>query len=70
MKKSGNEGYDALRGEYVDMFDKGILDPTKVTRLALEYAVSVASMLLTTEATVVELADEKTNDAAQSPMAY
>ena len=50
-----NEGFDALKNEYVDMFKEGIVDPAKVTRSALENAVSVASMLLTTEAAVVEI---------------
>ena len=59
LKKSGNFGYDALNDCYVDMFEKGILDPTKVTRLALENAASIASLLLTTEATVVEIPEEK-----------
>lgn len=57
--KDGNFGFNALTGEYVDMLEAGILDPTKVTRTALENAVSVASMLLTTEAVVVELPKEK-----------
>ena len=50
-----NEGFDALKNEYVDMFKEGIVDPAKVTRSALENAVSVASMLLTTEAAVVDI---------------
>ena len=49
------EGFDALTNEYVDMFKAGIVDPAKVTRSVLENAVSVASMLLTTEAAVVEI---------------
>ena len=48
------EGFDALTNEYVDMFKAGIVDPAKVTRSVLENAVSVASMLLTTEAAVVD----------------
>lgn len=56
---STNEGYDALRDEYVDMISHGILDPMKVTRLALENAASIASMLLTTEVVVVEIPEEK-----------
>lgn len=47
-------GFDALNLEYCDMFDRGIIDPTKVTRSALENAVSVASSILTTECVVVE----------------
>lgn len=52
-------GYNALTGEYVDMIKAGILDPTKVARCALENAVSIAAMLLTTEAIVAEFAEEK-----------
>ena len=50
-----NEGYNAMTDEFVDMFKDGIVDPAKVTRSALENAVSVASMLLTTEAAVVDV---------------
>ncbi len=50
-----SEGFDALTNEYVDMFTAGIVDPAKVTRSVLENAVSVASMLLTTEAAVVDI---------------
>jgi chaperonin GroEL len=53
------EGYDAMNGVYTDMFKAGIVDPAKVTRSALENAVSVASMLLTTEAAVVEIPEKK-----------
>lgn len=63
-KRSGNEGYNALIGEYVDMIKAGILDPTKVARCALENAASVAGMLLTTEAIVAEFAEEKKSPAA------
>jgi len=52
-------GYDALKNEYTDMIKAGIVDPAKVTRSALENAASVASMLLTTEAAVVEIPEEK-----------
>lgn len=58
-------GYNALIGEYVDMLKAGILDPTKVARCALENAVSIAGMLLTTEAIVVELPEPK--GAAPAP---
>ncbi len=51
-------GFDALKGEYVDMIEKGILDPTKVTRSALQNAASVSATLLTTEALVVEVEDK------------
>ncbi len=48
-------GYDALKGEYVDMVDAGIIDPTKVTRSALQNAASVAAMILTTESLVADI---------------
>ena len=48
-------GYDALKGEYVDMVDRGIIDPTKVTRSALQNAASVAAMILTTESLVADI---------------
>ena len=53
--KKANYGYDALANEYCDMVKKGILDPTKVTRSALQNAASVASTLLTTEALVTDI---------------
>lgn len=62
---STNEGYNALSDEYVDMFASGILDPMKVTRLALESAASIAALLLTTEAIITEIPQEKS--AAQMP---
>lgn len=52
-------GYNALTGEFVDMFKEGIVDPKRVTRSALENAVSVASIVLTTGASVVEIPEEK-----------
>ena len=51
----GNYGFDASRNEYVDLVEAGIIDPTKVLRIALENAVSVASVLLLTEATMTEI---------------
>jgi chaperonin GroEL len=56
---SGNFGFDAARGTYVDLVEAGIVDPTKVVRSALENAVSVASVLLLTEATLVEVPTPK-----------
>ena len=61
------EGFDALTNSYVDMFEAGIVDPAKVTRSVLENAVSVASMLLTTEAAVVDV-PAKDNAPAMPPM--
>ena len=56
---SGNFGFDASNGTYVDLVEAGIIDPTKVVRLALENAVSVAGVLLLTEATMTELPEPK-----------
>ena len=52
-------GFNATTGEYVDMFKEGIIDPLKVTRVALQNAVSVSSLLLTTEATINEIKEDK-----------
>jgi chaperonin GroEL len=62
----GSFGYNAATGEYGDMIDMGILDPTKVTRLALQNAASVAGLLLTTEVMVAE-APKKDHDHAPMP---
>ena len=56
---SEGEGFDASKGELTDMFKSGIIDPVKVERIALQNAVSVASLLITTEATVSEIKEEK-----------
>ena len=69
--RSGKDayGYDALLYRYTDMFKAGIVDPAKVTRSALENAASVASMLLTTEAAVVDIPEEKAAAPDMSSMA-
>ncbi len=61
VEKSENEnfGFNAANGEYVDMFEAGIVDPAKVERVAMQNAVSVASLLLTTEATVTDVKEDK-----------
>ncbi len=61
VRKSDNEsfGFNAANGEYVDMFEAGIVDPAKVERVAMQNAVSVASLLLTTEATVTDVKEDK-----------
>ena len=64
---TGNFGFDAARGTYVDLVEAGIIDPTKVVRVALENAVSVASVLLLTEATLTE-APEPKKEAAAEPL--
>ena len=65
----GNHGFDAARKEYVDLVEAGIIDPTKVVRIALENAVSVASVLLLTEATMTEIPETKKEQALQPEMA-
>ena len=59
LEGKGNYGFDAARKEYVDLVEAGIVDPTKVVRIALENAVSVAGVLLLTEATMTEILEEK-----------
>ncbi|MGI5842395.1 MAG: chaperonin GroEL [Christensenellales bacterium] len=60
-------GYDALNDEFVNMFERGIIDPTKVTRLALVNAASVAGTLLTTEALVTDLPEQPKTTAFENP---
>ena len=55
----GNFGFDAAQGTYVDLVEAGIIDPTKVVRVGLENAVSVASVLLLTEATLTEVPEPR-----------
>ncbi|HEY1058066.1 MAG TPA: chaperonin GroEL [Limnobacter sp.] len=59
MAGEGNFGYNAATGEYGDMVEMGVLDPTKVTRTALQNAASVASLMLTTDCMVAELVEDK-----------
>ncbi len=66
---SGNTGFDAARKEYVDLVEAGIIDPTKVVRIALENAVSVASVLLLSEATMTEIPEKAKERAAEPEMA-
>jgi chaperonin GroEL len=58
-KRKGNDGYDVAKGEYVDLVKAGIVDPTKVTRSALQNAASIAGLLLTTEALVTEVPEKE-----------
>ena len=57
--KKGNYGYNATTGEYGDMIEMGILDPTKVTRAALQNAASISGLMITTEAMVAEVPEDK-----------
>jgi chaperonin GroEL len=61
---TGNYGFDAARGEYVDLVESGIIDPTKVVRVALENAASVAGTLLLAEATMTEVEEPKSERQA------
>ena len=65
-----NYGYDALTGTYGDMIVKGIIDPTKVTRSALQNAASVAGTLLTTESIVCDIPEPPAPAAAPNPDMY
>ncbi len=63
-------GYDADKLEYINLMERGIIDPTKVVRSAFQNAVSVASMFLTTKAVVVENPEKKTEDTSQMTPGY
>jgi chaperonin GroEL len=65
---TGAFGFDARRGEYLDLVEAGIIDPTKVVRLALENAVSVASVLLLAEATLTEIEEPKREERGPSEL--
>ena len=67
---AGSFGFDAAKGEYVDLVEAGIIDPTKVVRLALENAVSVAGVLLLTEATMTEAREPRKEPAAAAAEEY
>ena len=68
LKGAGNTGFDGVSKKYVDLVEAGIIDPAKVVRVALENAVSVASLLLLTEATMTEIPEEKTRPAVEPAM--
>jgi chaperonin GroEL len=58
-ERKETEGFDALTGEWVDMFKAGIIDPTKVVRTALQNAASIAGLMLTTDTLVTSIDDDK-----------
>jgi len=66
---TGNYGYDAGRGTYVDLVAAGIIDPTKVARIALENAVSVAGVLLLTDATLTDVPEQKSESISAAEAA-
>jgi chaperonin GroEL len=67
-KSKPGEGYDALNDKFVNMFEAGIVDPAKVTRSALQNAASIAAMVLTTEAMVTEVPEDKRNQGMPGGM--
>jgi chaperonin GroEL len=70
LEGSGNFGYNAATGEYGDLLQFGVVDPTKVTRTALQNAASIAGLILTTDATVAELPKEDKAPAPAPEMDY
>jgi chaperonin GroEL len=68
--KKPDEGYDAVKDDYADMFERGIVDPVKVVRAALENAASIAAMVLTTEALLTDIPEAPRAAAAPPPMEY
>ena len=67
-EQTGNAGYNVASGEYVDMFEAGVLDPTKVTRSALQNAGSISGLLLTTECLITDIKEEGGAAPAMPPM--
>ncbi|MDH0735103.1 chaperonin GroEL [Achromobacter spanius] len=67
LEGKGNHGYDAATGNYGDLVELGVIDPTKVTRTALQNAASIAGLILTTDATVAQLPEESKAPAAPTP---
>jgi chaperonin GroEL len=70
MQQQGNIGFNAKLGTWVDMIKEGIIDPTKVTRSAVLNASSIASIIITSEAAVVDIKDETTPNAPSMPPMY
>ena len=68
LESKKNVGFDAARKDYVDLVEAGIIDPTMVVRIALENAVSVASVLLLTEATMTEIPEAEKTGPTEAPM--
>jgi chaperonin GroEL len=66
MERSGSFGYDAQTDEYDDMFEKGLIDPAKVVRIALQDAASIAGLMITTKAGVADAPQKEAGGHAQS----
>ena len=69
-KSEGDFGYDAETGDFTHLLERGIMDPTKVTRAAIENAASVASMVLTTESLITDIKEDAPAAPAMPPMDY
>ena len=69
-KSEGDWGYDAEAGEFTNLLERGIMDPAKVTRTAVENAVSVAGMVITTETLITDLPEEMPAAPPGPPMDY
>ena len=63
-KRSGNEGFNVATGKYEDLVKAGVVDPTKVTRTALQNAASISALMLTTEALVTEMPEKEKTPAS------
>ena len=70
LKGEGDWGYDAEAGEYTNLLKRGIMDPAKVTRAAIENAASVASMVITTESLITDVVEDTPPMPAAPPMDY
>lgn len=68
LRGKGNRGFDAARKDYIDLVEAGIVDPTKVVRIALENAVSIAGVLLLTEVTMTDIPEKEKPPAGQPEM--
>ena len=69
VEGEGNFGFNAATGEYGDMVKKGVLDPCKVTRTALQNAASIASLILTTDCMIAQIPDKPAREPAGDEMA-
>jgi chaperonin GroEL len=67
MESKGNFGYNVATGEYEDLVKAGVVDPTKVTRTALQNSASIAGLLLTTECMITEIPEKKDSAPAHPP---
>ena len=70
VKSKGDWGYDAEAGEFTHLLERGIMDPAKVTRAAIENAASVAAMVLTTESLITDIKEEIPAGPTPPPMDY